>query len=105
MMYLYSLLSTIAAECLVGCVWNYFDRSDRQYRLIIATVMGLNLITHPLAWSMLDFLPGSFWLIEAAVILAESIGFVLILKTSPYSALILSLLLNSVTMSIGFLLE
>ncbi len=103
-MYLYSLLLTIAAEGLVACVWNYFDRHDCQYRLIIATVMGLNLITHPLAWSMFDYLPGSFWLIEAAVILAETIGLVLILKTSPSRALILSFLMNSVTIFIGFLL-
>lgn len=78
-------------------------------RRVTLTTISANGLTHPLAWhiasklSPLQYFTGLWW-IEAGVVLAESLWYLLWLCPSPVTALRFSLLSNAASLGIGWLL-
>ena len=63
----------------------------------------LNALTHPVAWTIASFVPGSWLALELSVVAVEAAGYRIVSGLDWRRALVTSALCNGVTMTIGAL--
>jgi len=96
--YILSLIITILIE--FGVIW-IFIRKDIS-KLFLYTIL-INSFTLPLATFSYQKIINNFFFIETAVIFAESILIMLLLKTKYSKALLISFIANFITAMISLL--
>ena len=101
-LYLTCLAVTLLVEVSVAVVWSSaFARSREHTKGILMLVVGINCLTHPLAWLTFGFFPGSLLLIEVAVIVVEALMLRWCGRQSWLAAICLSAAMNLASLAAG----
>jgi len=120
MSYGMALLLTLTIECLVLAGWlavaRYAASLDERTPMpepavsrtdMFMFVVGMNLITHPIAWMARSYFGLGFWVIECQVVLVEFIALALLPRFSRrnrfQTTFGLALMLNAASLSCGLL--
>jgi len=99
--YLVALALTLLVEALVVAA---IARREQRSRLVVTSVF-INLFTHPLANHFFDGSRRSFLLIETAVVVVESLLFVLVAGCGPMRAVALALAANVASLMLTFFIS
>ncbi|MFO0637230.1 MAG: hypothetical protein U0168_30770 [Nannocystaceae bacterium] len=107
MLQLSALARTLGVELLLGLVLLHRLAPDASLRRRVAVLLGVNLATHPLAWSCnralapwLAFEPRAA-AIEAAVVAVESLAFARLVPLPWPRALVLAAVINAASFGFG----
>ncbi len=100
-LYVTALALTLEAELIVGAFWLWITRSRLPVRDWVLCIIGLNLVSHSLAWAIIAFGHGGFWPVECNVTLFEACGLKVILGQRWKNAALLSLSMNMTTIFIA----
>lgn len=97
-----ALIATLIVESLVVCLAKrHFDNISTKD--ILQCVIGLNLITHPLAWTAVSVSGIDHGVVELLVCAFEAIGLRLLLLPSNFLAVMISILANLASMAVYWL--
>lgn len=102
--YLIALSVTLVVEVAVAAVWLIRIDNPLTRSALLVFVVGINLISHPLAWTLWSYDWCEFWMTEAGVVLLEFLALRLCLGISGKTALAISLSMNIGSVLIGVLL-
>jgi hypothetical protein len=102
--YLIALALTIGTEGLVLTGWLRWERVSSDYVSLLIFLTGLNMITHPVAWAAWSFVGIDYGLVELAVIVVEALGLNRMMQIPCHKSLLLSIVLNIASASVGLLL-
>ena len=95
--YLVALALTLLVEALVVAA---IAPREQRGRLVLTSVF-INLVTHPLANHFFDGSRRSFLLVEGAVVVVESLLFVVVCGCGPLRGVALALAANVVSLSLS----
>lgn len=95
--YLAALALTLLVEAIIVAV---LSRRVERGKLVLASVF-INLFTHPLANHFFDGSRRAFLLIEAVVIVVESLLFLVVAGCGPLRAVALALAANAVSLTLS----
>lgn len=100
--YICFLFATIGLE--ISVVALVFARLNvAELTNLLTGFLGVNLVSHPIAWFMIHFWPDGFLWIEFFVLAIEAIILYQILNISIITATVLSLFANVVSAGAGWL--
>jgi hypothetical protein len=109
-----ALLLTLGIECLVVAVFKLVVDKDHQrsasppsnnrisFPQWMVVVVGVNLLSHPIAWTVVSADVLSFYWVELFVIGIEAVIFRVLLVDSNSKAIAISLAANLASMLVGF---
>ena len=105
-MLLYSvvLTLTIALELAVASGWLLMDRDESDRRSVLLLVVGINLITHPIAWMAGNLAAMNFWMVEMLIMIAEALALWRLPGRRFWWAVGLSSAMNVVSMTAGLVI-
>jgi hypothetical protein len=94
-----ALQVTIGVEILVGAAVTRWNTSGRApWAAVCLAVVGVNLVTHPVAWCATENFPGSWATIEGLVVVVEFLLLWAVLKSRAWQAGVLALATNGATL-------
>lgn len=93
-LYFCALFATLAAEVIVAFLFFRLKKTEATTSDRWLCILGVNLITHPLAYIGFAFFAPAFLLIELIVIVAEAYGIRQLIGLPPKQSVALSVSMN-----------
>lgn len=105
-LYAIALLLTLFTELLIGWLWLTFAGKkvvpEIQSRVWLLAIMGVNLISHPIAYEMYSNGLLGYWPLELAVVVFEGVLIAWMLRIQFSWALLFSLIANATSAALGW---
>jgi len=102
--YWIALQVTVGVEVLVGAALTRWSTVCQvPLAAICLAVLGVNLVTHPVAWHAAENFPGSWTVIEGLVVVVEFLLLRTVFTSRPWQAGALALATNGVTLLLSVL--
>lgn len=107
-MFAIALWLTLIVEMLVGIVWFRLAKSPVEEGIKLWVwllgVVAVNLVSHPIAWALNEFLLLEFWTLEIMVVVAEGLLLAILLRYPLKHSLLFSLVANAISAGLGLAL-